>query len=130
MKPLTDVAKRLIDAPNFGSIATLMPDGSPQVAPVWVDRDGDFVLVNTTETRQRTRNIKRDPRVAISIFDMKNPYSNVVIRGRVVDVINKGAEDHIDKLAMKYRGLEKYPRHDPKNPRVILRIEPVHVSAY
>ncbi|MHB1867955.1 MAG: PPOX class F420-dependent oxidoreductase [Nitrososphaerales archaeon] len=128
MKPLTENAKKLIDAPNFANIATLMRDGSPQVAPIWVDRDGDIVLINTTESRQRTRNLRRDPRVAISIFDMKNPYSKILIRGRVVEITKKGAEDHIDKMAMKYRGLAKYPAHNPDDPRVILRIEPVHIT--
>lgn len=129
MQALTDDAKKLIDAPNFASLATIMPDGSPQVAPVWIDRDGDVVLVNTTESRQRTRNIRRNPSVAISVFDMKNPYSKVLIRGRVIEVVNRGAEEHIDKLNMKYRGEPKYPWHDPKDSRVILRIEPTSISA-
>ncbi|HVB11742.1 MAG TPA: PPOX class F420-dependent oxidoreductase [Nitrososphaerales archaeon] len=128
MKPLTENAKKLIDGSNFASIATLMPDGSPQVAPIWVDREGDVVLINTTESRQRTRNLRKDPRVAISIFDMKNPYSKILIRGRVVEITKKGAEDHIDKMAMKYRGLAKYPAHNPDDPRVILRIEAAHIT--
>jgi PPOX class probable F420-dependent enzyme len=128
MKPLSEKARNLIDAPNFASIATIMPDGSPQVAPIWVDREGDIVLINTSKSRQRTRNLRRDPRVAISIFDMKNPYSKVLMRGRVTDITEKGAEDHIDKMAMKYRGLAKYPAHNPDDPRVLLRIEVEHVT--
>jgi len=128
MKPLSENAKKLIDAPNFATIATLMPDGSPQVAPIWVDREGDMIVINATESRQRTKNVRRDPRVAISIFDLKNPYSKIMVRGRVVEITKNGAEDHIDKLAMKYRGLAKYPAHDSKDPRVIIRIEPAHIT--
>jgi PPOX class probable F420-dependent enzyme len=128
MKQLSEKAKNLIDAPNFASIATLMPDGSPQVAPVWVDREGDVVLINTSESRQRTRNFRRNPRVAVSVFDLKNPYSKVLIRGRVTKITKDGAEDRIDKLAMKYRGLAKYPAHNSEDPRVILRIEAAHVT--
>jgi len=120
---LSDKVKKLIDGKNFASVATLMPDGSPQVAPVWVDREGDTIILNATHSRQRTKNLKRDPRVAISIFDQMNPYSNVSIRGRVVDITEKGAEEHIDMLNMKYNGTPKYAYHNPKDPRVVLRVE-------
>jgi PPOX class probable F420-dependent enzyme len=120
---LSDKAKKLIDGKNFASVATLMPDGSPQVAPVWIDRDGDTILLNATESRQRTLNLKRDPRVAIAIFDQSNPYSSVMIRGTVVEITKKGGEEHIDKMNMKYNGTPKYPYHDPKDPRVLIRVE-------
>ena len=120
---LSDKAKKLIDGKNFASAATLMPDGSPQVAPVWVDRDGDTILLNATVSRQRTKNLRRDPRVAICIYDQSNPYSNVQIRGKAVDITEKGGEEHIDKMNMKYRGTPKYAYHNPKDPRVIIRIE-------
>lgn len=127
MARLTDRAKQLIDGKNFASVATLMPDGSPQVAPVWVDREGDTVVINTTVTRQRYRNIKRDPRVALCIFDQNDPYSKVLIRGKVAEITKAGAEDHIDKLSMKYHG-RKYDWHKADDPRVIIRIEPEHVT--
>ena len=120
---LSDKVKKLIDGKNFASVATLMPDGSPQVAPVWVDREGDTIILNATHSRQRTKNLKRDPRVAISIFDQMNPYSNASIRGKVVDITEKGAEEHIDKLNMKYNGTPKYAYHNPNDPRVLLRVE-------
>src|SRR5208283_4218332 len=101
---LTEKTKKLIDGKNFASVASLMPDGSPQVAPVWVDRDGDTIILNATGTRQRTKNLKKDPRVAISIFEQNNPYSNVSIRGKTVEITQKGAEEHIDKMNMKYNG--------------------------
>jgi len=120
---LTEKAKKLIDGKNLASVATLMPNGSPQVAPVWVDRDGDTIILNATNSRRRTMNLKRDPRVAISIYDQINMYSNVSIRGKVVEITEKGAEEHIDKLNMKYNGTPKYAYHDPKDPRVMIKVE-------
>jgi PPOX class probable F420-dependent enzyme len=127
MVSLTEEAKKLIDGKNLASVATLMPDGSPQVAPVWVDREGDTVVINATVTRQRYRNLKRDPRVALCVFDMNDPYSKVLIRGRAIEVTRVGAEEHIDKLSMKYRG-GKYPWHKADDARVIIRIKPEHVT--
>lgn len=127
MAVLTDQAKKLIDGKNFASVATLMPDGSPQVAPVWVDREGDTVVINATVNRQRYRNLKRDPRVALCVFDQSNPYSKVLIRGKVTEITKAGAEDHIDKLSMKYNDA-KYPWHKADDARVIIRIKPEHVT--
>jgi len=124
---LTEQAKQLIDGKNFASVATLMPDGSPQVAPVWVDREGDTVVINATVNRQRYRNLKRDPRVALCVFDQNNPYSKVLIRGKVMEITKAGAEEHIDKLSMKYNGA-KYPWHKADDARVIIRIKPEHVT--
>ena len=124
---LSDKAKRLIDGKNFASVATLMPDGSPQVAPVWIDRDGDTIILNATVSRQRTRNLRRDPRVAICIFEQNNPYSNVLIRGKVVGITKKGGEQHIDKMNMKYRGIPKYAYHNPKDPRVLIRVKAARI---
>ena len=129
MALLTEQARRLIDGKNLASVATLMPDGSPQVAPVWVDREGDTVVINATPTRLRYRNLKRDPRVALCVFDMENIYTNVMIRGRVSEITRKGAEENIDKLSTKYTG-RKYPDHHPERPRVIIRITPEHVFDY
>ncbi|MEM1923334.1 MAG: TIGR03618 family F420-dependent PPOX class oxidoreductase, partial [Nitrososphaerota archaeon] len=78
---LPDEARRLVEGVNFGFLATLMPDGSPQVSPVWVDVDGDYVLVNTVKSRVKDRNTDRDPRVSIAIADWRNPYKYVEIRG-------------------------------------------------
>jgi PPOX class probable F420-dependent enzyme len=127
MTRLTEQAKALLDGKNFASVATLMPDGSPQVAPVWVDRDGDIVVLNATVSRQRSKNLKRDPRVALCVFDQANPYSKVLIRGKAVEITKKGAEEHIDKLSMKYHG-RKYDYHHADDPRVIIRIQPEHVT--
>lgn len=112
----------------FAQVATLMPDGSPQVSSVWVDYDGEFILINSARGRQKELNISRDPRVAVVIADPDNPYRQLIIRGKVVAVTEKGAEEHIDKLAMKYRGLEKYPGRTPGMVRVIFKIKPIHVT--
>ena len=127
-KNLTVLAKNLIDGKNFANLATLMSDGSPQVTPVWVDREGDTILVNTAIGRTKQRNISADPRVALDIFDQENPYSNTSIRGRVIDQSQKGADEHIDKLAMKYLGKDKYPFRQPSEKRIILKIRPETIT--
>lgn len=126
---LTNKAIKLIEGNNFGYLATLMPDGSPQVTPVWVDREGDTILVNTAEGRVKQRNAARDPRVAIAITDKKNPYEGVMIRGRVAAQTAQSADAHIDKLAKKYIGKDKYPWRQPGEKRVIIKMEATHISA-
>jgi PPOX class probable F420-dependent enzyme len=123
-----ELAKALIEGKNFASLATLMPDGSPQVSPVWVDHEGELILVNSAEGRVKTKNVTRDPRVAISIFDQNDPYRKVLIRGRVIEVTKEGAEDHIDKMAMKYRGLAKYPWRQPGISRVLFKVKASRIS--
>jgi len=118
----------LFEKRAFGHLATLMPDGSPQVTPVWVDFDGTHVLVNSARGRQKDRNMRRDPRVAIEIQDPDDPYRYVQIRGRVVEITEEGADPHIDKLAKKYRGLDRYPHRAPGEVRVLYKILPEHVS--
>jgi PPOX class probable F420-dependent enzyme len=102
-----------------------MADGSPQVTPVWVDHEGDVVLVNTAVGRMKQKNTARDNRVAISIASQDNPYDKVVIRGRVIAQTFEGAEAHIDKLANKYTGVTKYQRSQPDEKRIIIKIEPI-----
>ena len=126
---LSEGVKKLFLEPNFAHLATIMPDGSPQVTPVWVDLEGDRVLVNTAEGRSKPRNVRRDPRVAISIVKQDNPYSSAFIRGRVVEMRREGAAELIDKLAKKYLGQDKYPWRQPGEQRVIMVIEPEHVSS-
>jgi len=119
--------RKLLDGRNFAFLATLMKDGSPQVTPVWVARDGDVVLVNTSIGRIKERNVSRDPRVALALFDMGNPYRKLLIRGKVVSKQTKGAREHIDVLSVKYTGHE-YGGMRPGERRVILRIEPQSVG--
>jgi PPOX class probable F420-dependent enzyme len=93
---------------------------------VWCDREGDFVRINTARGRQKDRNMRRDPRVALAISDPENPYRYLEIRGRVAEITEQGADDHIDKLAFKYMGKEKYPMRQPGEVRVIYRIASEH----
>ncbi len=126
---LSEGVKKLFLEPNFAHLATLMRDGSPQVTPVWVDIDGDRIVVNTAEGRVKPRNVRRDPRVAVSITRQQSPYDWVVVRGRVVKITHEGADESIDKLAKKYLGQDRYPFRQPGEQRVILVIEPEHVSS-
>lgn len=102
--PLTPLALELFGANNTAFLATLMPDGSPQVTPIWVDTDGTNVLVNSVAGRLKMRNIERDARVAIAVADASNPERYVTVRGRVVKVTTEGAAEHMDRLSRKYRG--------------------------
>jgi PPOX class probable F420-dependent enzyme len=124
---LSERARALLTGPNIAHLATLMPDGSPQVTPVWVDTDGRDVLVNTADGRLKVHNVRRDPRVALDVTDRANPYVAVLIRGRVVDISAEGARDHIDRLARRYTGAERYPG-DAAERRLILRIRPERVA--
>ena len=126
-KQLSEREIRLLADPNIADLATLMPDGSPQVTPVWIEYEDGFIYVNTAEGRVKDRNVRRDPRVAISVFDPSNPYGDNVMwtQGRVVEVTTEGAKEHIDKLAKKYLGKDVYPWHTPTEQRVILKIQPV-----
>jgi PPOX class probable F420-dependent enzyme len=123
-------ARRLLEAPNFASIATAMPDGAPHVSTVWIDVDGDDVLVNTAEGLVKTANVGRDPRVSISVFDQQDdPYEQVVIHGTVIDISSDGADDHIDRLAKKYLDRDEYPWREAGERRVLLRIRPDRISS-
>jgi len=121
---LSDVAKEFIDGMNIANVASVMPDGSPHVVPVWIDRNGDVIIINTTRSRRTIKNLIKDPRVAISIFDASNDQSKILIKGKVIEIVDDGAEDHIERLSMKYNGT-KYPHHNPKDPRVLIKIEAI-----
>ena len=112
---------------NFAALATTMPDGSPQVSLVWVDSDGEHVIINTAEGRIKTNNLRRDPRVAVSIADADNHYRQIMIRGRVVENTQDGAAEHINKLAKKYLDVDEYPYGQPGEQRVIIKIKPESV---
>ena len=124
---LTKKAIKLIEGKNFAYLATLLPDGSPHVTPMWIDRDGDTVLMNTAIGRVKQRNITRDPRVSITVTDSENPYDRIVIHGRVIDQAKEGADAHIDKLAKKYTDANKYQKASLDEKRIIIRIEPLRI---
>jgi len=125
---LSEGVKKLFLEPNFAHLATIMPDGSPQVTPVWVEMEGDRIVVNTAEGRVKPRNVRRDPRVAISITNKENNYQAAFIRGRVVELRREGADESIDRLAKKYMGQDRYPWRAPDEQRLIMVIEPERVA--
>jgi PPOX class probable F420-dependent enzyme len=108
----------------FAHLATLMPDGKPQVTPVWVDYDGKFVIINTAQGRLKDKNMQRDGRVALSITDPDNPYRYLEVRGTIAERTLKGADAHIDAMAKKYLGQDKYPFRQPGEVRVIYKVLP------
>ena len=114
----------LFNKKAFANLATLNADGSPQVTPVWIDYDGKYVIVNTAEGRVKDRNLKRDGRVALAIMDPENPYRYLEVRGKVAEITKNGADAHIDKMAKKYLGMDKYPNRKPGEVRVIFKIQP------
>jgi PPOX class probable F420-dependent enzyme len=125
---IPDKYRDLFTKRAFASLGTLMPDGSPQVTPVWCDLEGEMVLVNSAKGRQKDKNIRRDPRVALAVIDPENPYRYIEIRGRVVEITEQGADAHIDKMAKKYLDADKYPYRQPAEVRVIYKIQPERVS--
>ena len=127
---IPDKFRDLFSKRAFASLSTLMPDGSPQVTPVWCDIEGDLVIVNTAKARQKDKNMRRDPRVALAIIDPENPYRYLEIRGRVVEITEHGADAHIDKMAKKYLGKDTYPFRKPGEVRIVVKIAPdkVHTN--
>ncbi|MDE3077874.1 MAG: PPOX class F420-dependent oxidoreductase [Chloroflexota bacterium] len=125
---ITPALAALLREACYAQLATLQPDGSPQITQVWVDTDGEHVIVNTTEDRQKHKNVKRDSRVAINVHDPSNAWRIANIRGRVVEITSEGAEDGIDALARKYVGKD-YPWRRPGEARVILKIQPTRIHS-
>ena len=116
-------AMDLLEKKAFAALATLMPDGSPQVTPVWVMYEAPYVIINSAKDRVKDKNMRRDPRVALSIQDPDDPYRYLGIQGRVVEITEEGADDVIDQLAFKYLGEERYPGHTAHETRVTYKIE-------
>jgi PPOX class probable F420-dependent enzyme len=121
--------KDLFEKKAFANLATVMPNGSPQVTPVWVDYDGNYVLVNSARGRQKDKNMKQNSTVALSILDPDNPYRYLEVRGNVAEITEEGAAEHIDKMAKKYMGVEKYPYRQEGEVRVLYKIEPTHFTS-
>lgn len=118
----------LFDKKAFASLATIMPNGQPQVTPVWCDFDGSHVIVNSAKGRRKDRNMRSNPRVSLAISDPDNPYRYLEVRGTVVEITEDGADDHIDRMAKKYMGVDKYPYREPGEVRVVYKIEPQKFS--
>jgi PPOX class probable F420-dependent enzyme len=123
---LTDEQAKLFEEPNIGLVATIRSDGTPQVTPVWVDWDGENVLFNTAEGRAKPHNIRRDPRVTVTVVSRDDPYSWVSVSGSA-EMVEEGAVEHIDKLAQKYTGREEYGVPEGEK-RMIVRVKPQRVN--
>jgi PPOX class probable F420-dependent enzyme len=128
MAAIPDKFLDLFQKKAFANLATLMPDGSPQVTPVWVDFDGTHVLVNTARGRQKDKNMKANAKVSLAILDPDNPYRYLEIRGKVDSATEEGADAHIDKMAKKYMGKDTYPYRNPQEKRVIYKILPLRTT--
>ena len=128
MTAIPEGFKDILDKRSFVHLATVMKDGSPQVSPVWVNCEGDHIVVNSATGRLKDRNIRNDARVALSVTDPDNPYRSMMIRGKVVKITEEGADEHIDLLAKKYMDKDKYPFRSPDEVRVKYYIEPFKVA--
>jgi PPOX class probable F420-dependent enzyme len=120
----------LFEKKAFANLATIMPDGNPQVTPVWVGVEGEYLVINSAKGRRKDLNMRKRPKVALSMQDPENPYRYLEVRGSVVEVTEEGADAHIDKLAKKYLGVDKYPYRQEGEVRVIYRIKPEKVVPY
>ena len=126
---IPDQYKDLFSKVAFANLATLMPDGRPQVSPVWCDYDGSSIWVNSAKGRVKDKNMRRNKQVALSIQDPDNAYRHLDVQGEVTEITEQGADAHIDKLAKKYLGADKYPYAKPGEVRVIYRVQPDKVSS-
>jgi len=126
--PIPDKYLDLFQKKAFAHVATIMPDGSPQVTPVWVDYDGRYVRINSARGRTKDKNLRRNPNVALAIQDPDNPYRYLQVRGRVVEITEAGADDHINKLSQKYVGKPVYEGRQPGEVRVMYKIDPLKAS--
>jgi PPOX class probable F420-dependent enzyme len=115
------------DGRHLGHFVTLMPDGSPHVSPVWIDHRDGLIWINTREGRVKPANVRRDPRVAVSVAGPADT-EGVAVRGTVVELTHEGAEEHIDELSQRYDG-RPFGNYSPDHPRVIIKIRPDHVTA-
>ncbi|NUQ98183.1 MAG: PPOX class F420-dependent oxidoreductase [Streptomyces sp.] len=126
--PFTDSVRTLLDGKNFASVATLGPDGAPQNSVVWIKREGDTVLFSSTDGRQKVRNLRRDPRVSLSVFDLADPYTSVEIRGTAEILPDEGKQLPYE-LSHKYLGIDP-PGEKDDEVRVIIRIVPRKIVGF
>jgi PPOX class probable F420-dependent enzyme len=122
-KKLSPQELELLNEPQIATVATVMADGSPQLTPVWIDTDGEAILFNTAKGRVKHRNLVRNPKVAVTVVDKDDFYRLVNVRG-TAEIVEEGADDHIDKLAKKYLGADSYPWRKADEQRVIVRVVP------
>jgi PPOX class probable F420-dependent enzyme len=128
MPEIPEAYRDLFETDAFAHLATVMPDGTPHVTPVWIDYDGEYVLVNTARGRQKVANVERNPKVGLTVMGPDDPYRYVQVRGEVETVTEDGAVEHIDELAGRYMGVEEYPNlGNEEGARVMIEIRPDRV---
>jgi len=118
----------ILEKKAFAHVATIGPHGEPQSTPVWIDWDGRYLKFSQTKTRQKYENVKRNPKVALSVTDPDNPYLYLEVRGEVVRIDEDPDKAFIDKMAKKYLGQDKYPWSQPGDERVVVVVEPKHTT--
>ena len=128
-KALPQSVKKVLEDKAYGHVITFDENGKPQVTMVWLDVDGDEVVFNTAEGRLKPKNLRRDPRVIVSVQDRNDPQSYVVFHGKAT-VTEAGADPHIDKLAKRFLGADKYPFRRPGEKRLIVRVKPDRLGGY
>jgi PPOX class probable F420-dependent enzyme len=126
---LPQSVKKILEDKAYGHVITFDPSGKPQVTMVWVDVDGDEVVFNTAEGRLKPKNLRRDPRVIVSVQDRNDPQSYMVFHGKAT-ISEAGADAHIDKLAKRFLGADKYPFRRPGEKRLIVRVKPDRIGGY
>ena len=124
MAKLSEKQADLLRGKNWGTVVTLREDGSPHATPVWIDTDGENVIFNTVIGRAKERHLRNDPRVAVTVLPAADQQSGYVSVSGRAELSEEGANDHIDKLAKKYLGLDKYPYLQPGERRVIVTVKP------
>lgn len=128
MPTLTPEQVRLLNAPHFATVATVMPDGSPEATVVWIESDSQHVYFNTAMHRLKARNLQRNPHVAVTVFDPDDPYRGVAVRGRA-ELILEGANENVDQVSRAYTG-EPFRELGPREVRVIVKITPERVHEF
>ena len=121
-------SRELLEGKNFCGVVTIGKDGRPDVVVVWVDTDGEGVLLNSAEGGAWPESLRRDPRVTLAVANHENPYEYVAIDGEAVEITTEGADEHIDKLAKKYLDKDEYPFRQPDEVRLLIRVRPEKVS--
>ena len=114
----------------FAFLATLMSDGTPQVTPIWFNTEGEYILINSAKGRVKDRNMRARPFIALCIKDPSNPYRYMQIRGKIVEITQEGADEHIDTITYKYIGKDKYPYRQPGEQRVRYKVQISKVDAH
>ncbi len=126
---IPDSHKELFEKPIVANLATIMPNGQPQVTPVWCNYDGTYVRVNSAKGRVKDKNMRARPQATLLLVNPENVFNWVEVRGTVEEITEEGADDHIDALAKKYLGVDSYPNRQPDEVRVLYKIKPARVNS-